>query len=481
MKKTISLLMALLLLLSLTWTASAEDVPTLEVVLWEPPVPDADLVSDALSALTMEKIGCKVHLNFVQEQNQWPLLLASNDQIDVIFESAGLGYYDQAADGAFLNLKDLLPEVTPALYSTLTETHLIAATVNGGVFCVPSYKDMCGRLGLWIEKKMADALNIDTSLTYSLKDIEPWLEYIHNDPDHVNSTLMVFGSNLNFPRLGMSESYYYLDNISGFSFGAPKSDTSKVECVYLSDAYEEYCKMMYDWYKKGYIRQDVATIDNWGAYYTNGSGVGYGIKMGQYNPYAELSNSAAYGGEVVFINIGENVMGNTDILGACWAVPAKSKYPEQALKLIELLDTDTDVQTTLAYGVEGVHYNKVDGKIQLVEGYADHYKTQDYKAGDVRVRGLQVGEADDKGKKFEELNNSAVASPFLGFQPDLSSIVNENAAVYAVVQEYAKLLGNGAADPEVYLPLFRDALKEAGAEMIVSTIQAQYDAFNNAK
>lgn len=139
------------------------------------------------------------------------------------------------------------------------------------------------------------------------------------------------------------------------------------------------------------------------------------------------------------------------------------------------------MQNTLAFGVEGVHYNMVDGKIQRVEGYADHYKTQDYKAGDVRVRGLLVGEAEDKAARFEELNNSAVVSPFIGFQADLSSIVNENAAVYSVVQEYARLLGNGAADPEIYLPMFREALKEAGVETIAETLQAQYDAFNAAR
>lgn len=480
MKKLVSLLLALALLLSLPFAASAEkEMPTLEILCWDSATPDADMVGEALSRLTAEKIGCKVHLNFSNEN--WPMLLASNDPIDVIFVSNGIGYRDLAMDGAFLDLKDMLPTVTPALNATLSETALIAANVNGGVYCVPSYKDMCCRFGLWMEKKMADTLNIDTTQTYSLKDIEPWLEYIHNDPDHVNSTLMLFGSNYNFPRLGMSESYYYFGDITGYSFGAPKSDTSKIECIYLSDAYEDYCKTMYDWYKKGYIREDVATIDNWNAYYKNGSGVGYGIKMGQYNPYAELSNSASYGADVVFINIGENVMSVEDILGACWAVPAKSKYPEQALKFIELLDTDTDVQNTLAFGVEGVHYNMVDGKIQRVEGYADHYKTQDYKAGDVRVRGLLVGEAEDKAVRFEELNNSAVVSPFIGFQADLSSIVNENAAVYSVVQEYARLLGNGAADPEIYLPMFREALKEAGVETIAETLQAQYDAFNAAR
>ena len=481
MKKILSLLLALALLLSLSFTVAAEDVPTLELLLWDTPVPDTDLVSEALSKLTVDKIGAKVHITIVNDQKQWPLMLASNEPIDVIFVSNGIGYRDLAVDGAFLDIKDMLPTVTPALYATLTEAHLAAADVNGGIYCVPSYKDMCCRIGIWMEKKMADAFNINTTLTYSLTDIEPWLEYIHNDPEHVDSTLMVFGTNFNWPRLGMSNDYYYFDDISGYSFGAPKNDTSKIECIYMSDAYEAYCKLMYSWYEKGYIRQDVATIDNWVAYYQNGSGVGYGIKMGQYNPYAELSQSATYGGELVFINIGENVMGKNDVLGACWAVPAKSKNSELALKLIELLDTDTAVQNTVAFGVEGVHYNMVDGKIQLVEGYADHYKTQDYKAGDVRVRGLLVGEADDKAAKFEELNNSAVVSPFMGFQPDLSGITNENAAVYAVVQEYAKLLGNGAADPAEYLPMFQEALKEAGVDTITETVQAQYDEFLSKK
>ena len=142
MKKILSLLLALALLLSLSFTVAAEDVPTLELLLWDTPVPDTDLVSEALSKLTVDKIGAKVHITIVNDQKQWPLMLASNEPIDVIFVSNGIGYRDLAVDGAFLDIKDMLPTVTPALYATLTEAHLAAADVNGGIFCVPSYKDM---------------------------------------------------------------------------------------------------------------------------------------------------------------------------------------------------------------------------------------------------------------------------------------------------------------------------------------------------
>ena len=48
---------------------------------------------------------------------------------------------------------------------------------------------------------------------------------------------------------------------------------------------------------------------------------------------------------------------NTSVQGAMMAISANSAHPVEAMKFLNLLNTDPYVMTLLNYGVEGVHYN----------------------------------------------------------------------------------------------------------------------------
>ena len=131
----------------------------------------------------------------------------------------------------------------------------------------------------------------------------------------------------------------------------------------------------------------------------------------------------------------------------------------------------------MTYGIEGVQYNLVDGQVEYIDGYMDSYYLDNYKSGDMRNSYLLAAEADNKYELYEEYNSAAIPDCFVGFVPSLSDIENTVSACKSVMDEYAKLLGNGAVDPEVYLPMFLSALEEAGINDVIAELQAQYDAF----
>ena len=480
LKKLACLLMALAMLASAAVAVAEEEMPTLEVFFYANTLPDVDKVAEAVSEITAETIGCKVHFNFIgttEYDSNLPLMLASKDQMDVIWDASHRDYWGRARSGAYLDLTEMLDTVTPNLKASLEEKVWEAAKVDGGIYCVPNYKDMFFQGGFWMEKSFADQLGIDLEKTYTIADIEPWLEVIHQDPDHENSTLMLYGTNYNFPRLAMSEYFSYLYNINGFGIGARKDDPSTIVNIYASEEYANLCKLAYGWYQKGYIVEDVATRDNWGSYYTNGSGVGFGLKVGQYAPLGEVSNSLTYGADLVFVKIGDCVTSSMDALGSVYCVAAKSQYPELSLKFIEQVDTNPAVKNLMTYGIEGVQYSLVDGKVEYIDGYMDSYYLDNYKSGDMRNSYLLAAEADNKYELYEEYNSAAIPDCFVGFVPSLSDIENTVSACKSVMDEYAKLLGNGAVDPEVYLPMFLSALEEAGINDVIAELQAQYDAF----
>ena len=480
MKKILSLVLALCMALCMVSFASAEEVPTLKIITLGNGQPDNySAWIEHLNPYIEEKIGARLDVECIgwgDWGNRRSVIINSNEPYDVIFGDSGNLVADVSV-GAYLDITDMLQTVTPNLYATLTSNMLEAAKVNGKIYGVPNYKDMSYQGGLWLEKKLADEQNIDLDKVYTLEEIEPWLEALHNDPDHVNSTLMLFGTNFNFPKMAMNQYFSYVSQVDGFGVGIRRSEPDKIVNIYASQEYADYCKLMYSWYEKGYIVADVATRDSWGSYYTNGSGVGYGIKVGQYVPLGEVSNSTAYGGDIVFVKIGECHASASDILGATWCVASKSQYPEQALKFIELLDTDSQVQNLLAFGIEGEHYTLEDGKVKLADNYTERYASRTYLTGDLRVRALMVGESDDRNALYEAFNNEAALEPNTGFLPDTEAISGQIAASVNVINEYGKLLGNGAVDPDTYLPMFLSALEEAGFNEVINEIQAKYDAF----
>jgi len=76
-----------------------------------------------------------------------------------------------------------------------------------------------------------------------------------------------------------------------------------------------------------------------------------------------------------------------------------------------------------------------------------------------------------------DATRSANPSAALGFTFDSSSVKNEYTAVNNVISQFYGALECGSVDPEVELPRFIQALKEAGIDTIIAEKQRQLDAW----
>lgn len=65
---------------------------------------------------------------------------------------------------------------------------------------------------------------------------------------------------------------------------------------------------------------------------------------------------------------------NTSVQGAMMAISANSAHPVEAMKFLNLLNSDPTVITLLCYGVEGVHYNLNDaGEAEFTDTRTNSY------------------------------------------------------------------------------------------------------------
>ena len=136
MKKLLALALALVLALGvcgMTATAESEETITLRLFPNDEQKPDDALVSEELSKLTMEKVGVKVELvkqgkgEFAQKI---PLLIASDEPMDLVFDASWIDYPNRARSGAYLDITDKLADY-PELYNVIDPALWEGSKIDG--------------------------------------------------------------------------------------------------------------------------------------------------------------------------------------------------------------------------------------------------------------------------------------------------------------------------------------------------------------
>lgn len=483
MKKLLALVLALVLALGvcgMTATAEEQDVITLRLFPRDPQRPDDQLVSEELSKLTMEKIGVNVELVKLGEVSEFaqkiPLLIASDEQMDLVFDAAWVDYPNRARSGAYLDITDMLADY-PDLYNTVNAALWEGSKIDGRNYCVPTNKEVPSCSAFYVETAFLEENNIDPASIKKFEDIEVVLEALQGTDRYGLQTTV----NSHMPSLFK---LYYADFISTCSAIALYYDNPDTFVNwYATDEYMAFCKLMNEWYQKGYIIEDIATAENPyilkdedGNY--NGK---YGVGCVSYSPLNEVGTSKSVGTDMTPIIVTPVVNTTGNCAGSVWAILAKTQYPEKCMELLQLWNTDAEVKNMMAYGIEGRHYELVDGKVSQFEGWTDNYYTQNWTTGNMFISYLLVGEPDDKWDQYIAFNESATDSPMLGFNPVTDEITDKIAAINGAIAEYVPLLEVGALDPEEYVPMLRDALDSVGIDEVINWYQVKYDEWKAAK
>ena len=230
-------------------------------------------------------------------------------------------------------------------------------------------------------------------------------------------------------------------------------------------------KHMHKWYSDGLINPDAATTDQGPKWNVVSSGQGF--------PGAEVSWATGRGKDVYAEPFAGPIYSTTSILGSVNAISAASKYKAEALKYLELMNTDETLRNMMAYGIEGVDYTKnEDGTISRVE---NGYNPATYSQASYFPLYPVAPNPADQWDKVKEWNEKAASSVLLGFNFDRSNVETEIANCSLVMDRYKKELYTGTRDPEEAVPALYADLEKAGLETIRAEYQKQIDEWRASK
>ena len=146
MKKTLSLVLALLMMLSIIPMASAEEaLPEVVVYMMGDKPADCDMVMEKVNEILKKELGCTMSMNFVGWADwgtAYQLLLTGGNKIDLIYNASWASDKDYARKGAFKDLTDIVEEAAPELWDMIPMEAWEFATLpteNGDIiYCIPT-------------------------------------------------------------------------------------------------------------------------------------------------------------------------------------------------------------------------------------------------------------------------------------------------------------------------------------------------------
>ncbi|MGY3749583.1 ABC transporter substrate-binding protein [Vagococcus acidifermentans] len=432
---------------------------------------DYDKYMEYVNEKMKDKLDVKLDIQYIgwgDYEEKMQVITSSGEDYDIAFAD---NFATNAQKGAYADLTELAPKYAKETYDNLDPAYIKGNTINGKLYAMGVNANSSAQIMLTFPKAVLDKHNLDISGIKTLADLEPLLEVIkEKEPE-----LTPIAAGLNF-RIGGDIDYVFDNNLPiGIDL---HGDTSKIINPFdSSDTLKRDLKTMHDFYQKGYVPKDAATSNQEYALKENT----WFARLETQGPfdYGDSLLTQAAGRELVSVPITMAVKNNTQARVANYVISSSSKKKEKALEVINLINTDSDLLTTMVYGLEGETWKKLDNnRMEVLDAYdATNVISGAWMTGDNSKIYINKNVTDEQVAQRDEVIANAEQSPLLGFNLDTSKIKTEIANISNVSNQYLSGLHTGTLDPDETIPEFNEKLKQAGMDKVLEEVQKQYDAF----
>jgi putative aldouronate transport system substrate-binding protein len=421
---------------------------------------------DKINAYTAPKIGVKVDIK-VAGWGDWSdkinQIVNSGEKFDIMFTN-NTKFSRQVDMGAFADLTDLVQKETPDLYQFIPKAIWKGAMIKNKIYAVPTYKDSSITQYWAFDDTYVKKYNIDVANTKTFDTLDKALTKIKQGE---GKSCYPLNLTQNDAFSGMLNNYDDL-TLGLQPIGVRIDDKShKVVSVLEQPDVKADLKMMHKWYKSGVINPDAPTQKDASKNRVFFSAQGF--------PGAEIGWAVNEGEKKIdTVQAADPILTNSSIQGSLNAISANSQHKTEALKFLQLVNTDQKLRDMLAYGVEGKDFKYTSSKV--VKRLTDTWGIGNYAIGTFFDMATQSDAPADQWEQVKKLNEKAVTSTCLGFTPDISKLSTAITNCQTTWDKYRFELMTGASDPDTTIPKIVSELKNSGMDTIIKELQSQIDA-----
>ena len=256
--------------------SDGDDIVELNFYMSNSPVVDQERIMDKANAIIEEEIGA--HLNLIMVDGatypeKMNLMINTGDPWDLCFTASwgGINFYENAQKGAYADLTELLPKLAPETYSRIPEGLWEGVTVNGKIYASVNYQQWgaASRSGFKFRSDIADEVGFDWQSLKGNSDTNAVLRTIGDEllgpalaahPDMIGwETSSTYSLFQNQALLYDMEEIGDAANPGWIRYEDPTTVINQFE----TDEFMEYCRIMRDWYNKGYVRKRWSNRDGY--------------------------------------------------------------------------------------------------------------------------------------------------------------------------------------------------------------------------
>lgn len=477
---------------------TSERVDLVFYVMGDAPA-DEQIVEDAINEILLEKVNATIDMQFstwTDFQQKYSLELTSGNA-DLIYIANWLNYGQLAQSGAFEELDTLLDTVAPDLKALVGDANLNMCSVGGKIYAIPSTWPEYVCLGVKYREDLRAKYNLP--VPDSIENFEAYLLGIQeNDPSQGLLTVTTEesqGLNVAFDAVNILNYKYAWVTPNGMPYGlAADYDTpSDVYDYWYSDDFVEDMKLMKKWADYGFWSKSALSDSNNSESYKNGLCV---AEIAGQNPNKQItaindfkndghddwqSEYIAYGEKTGVIYPGHATQNGTAIVRGC-------KNPERAIKVLELLMTDKELNNLIQAGIEGTHYEINDQGIyvDLNDPASPAFPYEGFNTWALRNSEYKILQESDvilneMFKKYEELGAKTKfpnVSIYAGFSENYEAYAAERTAVSNVMRQYLAPLQAGlVSDVDAAVEEFRQKMTDAGIDACREGFKEQWAAY----
>ncbi|MDR2536852.1 MAG: ABC transporter substrate-binding protein [Treponema sp.] len=451
--------------------SSSGAVPTL--IWWQIGSAQGGIAEDlaVISNYTQEKIGVRLDVKqagWGDAGQRFTTMINAGEYYDILFTDLG-SYNRFVGMGAFADLTDILPKETPKLWDYVPDLLWNGAKIKGRIYAVPTYKDSSKTVYQFWDHAIVEKYGLDINTTITWAGLDRALRTIKA------------GEGARYYPFIMSRSInnFYFDQYDSLAadlpvIGVRLDDTQhRVVNTLEQPDIQEALRYFHTWYEAGIINPDANMVDETPKYRP--------FFMSQAWPAVAASYATSAGiDKYDSVRFFGPSYSTDSIQGSMNAVNVNSRYKTEAIKLLELVNTDRKLRDMIAYGIEGKHFTYVNNGTAVRRDRTD-WPLVNYQEGSFFIETPENTVPPGYWEEVQKLNEEATPSVMLGFILDLEPIRNEVANCRTTWTKYFTDLNTGASDPAVILPQAIAELKTAGLDKVIAEAQRQVNEYFQAQ
>lgn len=411
-----------------------------------------------------EKIGVNLEMEVIpwgDWDNRRNIIVSTNEPYDIIFGN-GNNYVADINLGAYADITDLLEANMPELLKLMPDKYWDGVRVKDRIYGVPTYKDSSiTNYAIW-DKELVDEYSLDIKSLTTLDSLTETFETLKADKH-------------DYPVYVKNDGLYYIfdvyDQIGAGAqiLGVRYDDKDGKVCFTLEEKdIMDQLKTIHEWYQKGIINPDAATLTEGRVYNM------WRVAQG-WESAGVTSWGPQMGKDVVVTQIEKTILSNETVRGSLNMVSTNSQHPDKCLQLLDLVNCDTKLRDLFYYGEEGVNFEyTADSKVHKIN---NDWALAGYTQGSFfTVTTLDTDEF-NQWDEVKALNEAAESSVMLGFTFDTNAVSDQLANCREIWLRYKSEVMTGVQDPEVVVPQIKEELMKAGWQEVLDEAQRQVDEF----